>query len=46
MAGLEEFVAIPVGAFAAPTFPGPGVSVYEQRMHSWVVMPGGIEHMR
>ena len=46
IAGLEEFVAIPVGAFADPTFPGPGVSVYEERMHAWVVMPAGIEHMR
>jgi hypothetical protein len=46
MAGLEEFVAIPVGSFADPTFPGPSFSVYEERMHPWVVMPEGIEHMR
>lgn len=46
MAGHEEFVAIPVGAFADPAFPGPSFSVYEERMHSWVVMPEGIEHMR
>ncbi|MGA0610637.1 GFA family protein [Caldimonas sp. KR1-144] len=46
MAGFEEFVAIPVGAFADPSFPGPSFSVYEERMHSWVVMPDGIEHMR
>lgn len=43
--GLEGFVAIPVGAFADPTFPGPVVSVYEERMHAWVSMPAGIEHM-
>ena len=46
MAGVEEFVAIPVGAFADPAFPGPSFSVYEERMHSWVAMPDGIEHMR
>jgi hypothetical protein len=45
MAGREEFVAIPVGAFADPTFPGPTFSVYEERMHAWVVMPEDIEHM-
>ena len=46
LSGLEEFVAIPVGAFADPAFPGPRISVYEERMHPWVVMPEGIEHMR
>lgn len=43
--GSMEFVAIPVGAFADPTFPAPAFSVYEERMHSWVHMPEGIEHM-
>ena len=43
--GLEEFVTIPVGVFADPAFPGPGISVYEERMHSWVVMPEEIEHI-
>src|SRR5262245_48067046 len=33
----EEYLAIPVGAFADPNFPQPRVSVYESRMHSWVV---------
>lgn len=42
---MEETVAIPVGAFADPKFPSPVVSVYEERMHSWVFMPPGIEHM-
>jgi hypothetical protein len=36
---MEEFLAIPVGAFADPNFPSPGVSVYEERMHQWVVPP-------
>jgi hypothetical protein len=38
-------VAIPVGAFADPKFPAPTFSVYEERMHSWVCMPRGIERM-
>jgi hypothetical protein len=40
----EDVVAIPIGAFADPTFPAPTVSVYEERMHSWVTMPEDIEH--
>lgn len=45
MAGQEEFMAIPVGAFADPGFPAPSFSVYEDRMHSWVQMPKDMEHM-
>jgi hypothetical protein len=37
------FVAIPVGAFADPSFPPPGVEVYESRRHAWVRMPEGID---
>lgn len=40
---MEGSIAIPVGAFAEPTFPSPTVSVYEERMHSWVSMPSDIE---
>ena len=43
--GQEEYLAIPVGAFADPSFPTPTLSVYEERMHSWVGLPEGIEHM-
>ena len=43
--GREDSVVIPVGAFADPAFPAPTFSVYEERMHSWVEMPAGIEHM-
>jgi hypothetical protein len=43
--GLEEYLAIPVGAFADPSFPGPTVSVYEARMHAWVVPPADAEHI-
>lgn len=41
---LPDFVAIPIGAFADPQFPAPTVSVYEHRMHSWVVPPSDAEH--
>jgi len=44
-AGLEAFIAIPVGAFADPSFPAPSVSVYEDRMHAWVQVPGDVTHM-
>ena len=40
-----DTIAIPVGVFADSSFPGPTISVYEERMHSWVVMPEDIEHM-
>jgi hypothetical protein len=43
--GREEHIAIPVGAFAEPSFPAPTVSVYEERMHSWVQLPKDIEHL-
>ncbi len=42
---MVGYVAIPVGAFADPQFPGPTLSVYEERMHSWVSMPSDIEHI-
>ena len=41
----EDSINIPVGAFADPAFPAPTLSVYEERMHTWVEMPAGIEHM-
>ncbi|WP_456238446.1 GFA family protein [Piscinibacter terrae] len=43
--GHENSISIPVGAFADPSFPKPSTSVYEERMHSWVSMPAGIDHM-
>lgn len=43
---LDAFVTIPVGVFADPGFQSPGVSVYEERMHSWVVPPPDAEHFR
>ena len=41
--GLDEYLGIPVGAFADPGFPAPLVSIYETRKHSWVVPPPGAE---
>lgn len=43
--GMEEFVAIPVGAFAEPDFPAPTVSVYEERKHAWVRLSEDIRHL-
>jgi hypothetical protein len=38
-----DVIAVPVGAFADPSFPPPTVSVYESRRHPWVVLPPGAE---
>jgi hypothetical protein len=38
-------VAIPVGAFADPSFPTPTRSVWEKRRHAWVVVPDGAERI-
>src|ERR1700729_1821188 len=40
-----DVIAIPVGAFADPSFPPPRVSVWEERSHRWVVMPADVEHL-
>jgi hypothetical protein len=37
---MPGHIAVPVGAFADPTFPAPTISVYESRRHVWAVMPG------
>ncbi len=36
---MSDFIAVPVGAFADPTFPPPTVSVYEVRRHPWTATP-------
>ncbi len=41
----DGFRAVPVGAFADPTFPPPVHSVYEERRHPWVSMPEGAERV-
>jgi hypothetical protein len=40
----DATIAIPIGAFADPTFPAPVFSVYEERKHAWVGLPEHIEH--
>lgn len=39
-ASMPELIAIPVGAFADPTFPRPRFSVYESRRHPWTCVAG------
>lgn len=39
-----DVIAVPIGAFADPSFPAPKFSVYESRKHSWVSVPPDIEH--
>lgn len=41
---LPGFVGVAVGAFADPAFPGPTVSIYEARRHTWVEV-SGVEHL-
>jgi hypothetical protein len=40
-----ERVAVPIGAFADPTFPPPTISVWEERRHPWVAVPDGAERL-
>jgi hypothetical protein len=40
-----DFVGVPVGAFADPSFPAPKISVYEAHKHAWAVVPDDIEHL-
>jgi hypothetical protein len=45
LVNVPELVAVPVGAFADPQFPHPRFSVYEERRHAWVHVPGNVEHL-
>jgi hypothetical protein len=42
-ASRPNLIAVPVGAFADPSFPPPRISVYESRRYPWVSVPDGIE---
>jgi hypothetical protein len=42
-AGWPDVVAVPIGAFADPSFPQPTVSVHGMRRHPWLSLPDGIE---
>jgi hypothetical protein len=39
-----DVVAVPIGAFADPTFPPPTVSIYESRQHPWLVITAAMDH--
>lgn len=36
--GFPGFVAVAIGTFADPTFPGPTLSIWESTRHGWVEM--------
>lgn len=42
--GVPDMIAVPVGAFADASFPGPKVAVYEARQYPWVTLSGIEEH--
>jgi hypothetical protein len=43
---MPDIIAVAAGCFGDALFvPTPVFSVYEDRMHSWVKLPEGIEHM-
>jgi hypothetical protein len=42
---MPGFVAVPLGAFADPSFPSPKISIYEARKHAWTGIPADAEHM-
>ena len=44
LATAPDVVAVPIGAFAEPTFPPPTVSVYESRRHPWLATTAAMEH--
>jgi hypothetical protein len=41
--GWPDSIAVPIGAFADPSFPQPTVSVYGVRRYPWLSPPDGIE---
>jgi hypothetical protein len=38
-----DSIAVPIGAFADPSFSQPAVSVYGSRRYAWLSLPDGIE---
>lgn len=38
-----DFVGVPVGGFADPTFPPPQFTVYEARQHPWARLPDSLD---
>jgi hypothetical protein len=44
LAAFPDVVAVPIGAFADPSFPSPRVAVYESRKHPWLEVTTEMEH--
>jgi hypothetical protein len=44
-ADAPDVVAVPVGAFADPSFPPPTISVWESRRHPWLALPPDEHHV-
>jgi hypothetical protein len=45
VAGADQLIGVPVGAFADPTFPAPTVSVWGRRRHQWLELPTHVEQL-
>jgi len=43
LATAPDVIAVPIGAFAEPSFPPPTVSVFESRRHPWLAMTAEME---
>ncbi len=43
--GNDEWIIVPVGAFADATFPAPTASVYDDRQHPWLQIHGLVDRM-
>lgn len=41
---FPDVIAVPVGAFADPSFTAPRYSVWEERKHAWLDVTGNVEH--
>ena len=41
---VPDVVAVPIGAFADPSFPPPTVSVWESRRHPWLAVTVAMDH--
>jgi hypothetical protein len=45
LSGSPEVIAVPVGAFADPTFMAPSVSIFNQDRHGWVTVPDTMQRL-
>ena len=45
LAAAPDVIAVPIGAFADPSFPPPTISVWETRRHPWLAMTAAMEHV-